>query len=323
MGKSTLLNILIGEKVSIVSPRPQTTRNRTLGVKNLPDTQIVFIDTPGIYKPDNKLGEYLVSEAVKGLSNVDIIYFVVNANKPIIEKTIKGGKSLKGECDTVNDSGHYGIKGTPIAFSNVLAEQGDIIKLLSRAKCKIFLVLNKIDIVQKEMLLPLIDIYNKALKFTAIIPVSALKGDGIDTLLDVTIEHLVYGPKYYPDDVYTDQLERYMCQEIIREKLMKHTYEEIPQSLAGEVLEWKEKNRSSLSGRKKTLVSIAADIYVEKDSQKGIIIGKDGSKLKTASMDIRREIEEFLDAQVFLRLFVKVRKNWRKDEKVLRDLGYK
>jgi GTP-binding protein Era len=286
VGKSTLLNILIGEKVSIVSPRPQTTRNRTLGVKNLPDTQIVFIDTPGIYKPENMLGKYLVSEALKGLSNVDIIYFVVTA--------------LSG-----------------------IDEQGEIIQLLLKAKCKIFLVINKIDIAQKQMLLPLIEQYNKALNFAAIVPVSALKGEGIETLLDITKENLVYGPRYYPDDIYTDQLERHMCQEIIREKLLKHTYEEIPQSIAVEVISWKEKNRAKMSGRLKTLISIEAEIYIEKDSQKGIIIGKDGSRLKIAGTAARIELEGLLDSKVFLKLFVKVRKNWRRDALALRDMGYK
>ncbi|MBF0473687.1 MAG: GTPase Era [Nitrospirae bacterium] len=286
VGKSTLLNILIGEKVSIVSPRPQTTRNRTLGVKNLPDTQIVFIDTPGIYKPDNMLGKYIVSEALKGLSNVDIIYFVVTAVSSI-------------------------------------EEHREIISLLLKAKCKIILVINKIDIVQKQMLLPIIEQYSNALNLTAIVPVSALKGEGIEQLIEVTVEHLVYGPRYYPDDIYTDQLERAMCQEIIREKVIKYTYEEIPQSIAVEIISWKEKNRSEISGRNKTLILIEADIYVEKDSQKGIIIGKDGSRLKAAGRDARIELENLLDAKVFFKPFVRVRKNWRRDERALRDMGFK
>lgn len=306
VGKSTLLNMLIGEKVSIVSSRPQTTRTRTLGVKNLPDSQIVFIDTPGIYTPNNMLGRYLVNEAYKGLSNVDIIYFVVG-----------------GHRGTPPSKQRHGGRLSPQLREDRFDEEQKIIHMLSKAKSKVFLIINKIDMIEKQQLLPIMDQYSKILNLAAILPVSALKGNGITQLLDVTKEHLGYGPRYYPDDIYTDQVERDMCEEIIREKLIKHTYEDIPQSIAVEIRTWKEKNRSSISGRKKTLISIEADIYVEKDSQKGIIIGKDGSMLKSSCKEARIELEGFLEAQVYLRTFVKVRKNWRKDERALRDMGFR
>lgn len=280
VGKSTLLNTILGQKVAIVTPKPQTTRNRIVGVKNLPNAQIVLLDTPGIHTPKEKLGEFMVKEAMKTLKEVDVTVVMVEPRRPHMpEQNLI--ESIKNSKDK------YG-------FSTILA-------------------INKIDTVKKPELLPIIDIYNKLMDFDEIIPISALKGDGVDKLLDLIITYLPEGPRYYPEDIVTDQLERFMVAEIIREKVMLLTRDEIPYSTAVEVLSWEDKDRITV---------ISANIYVEKDSQKGIIIGNRGQRLKEIGRLAREEIEALLGTRVYLELWVKVKEDWRERLSYLRELGY-
>ncbi|MFH0933343.1 MAG: GTPase Era [Nitrospirota bacterium] len=277
VGKSTLLNSILGEKIAIVTPKPQTTRNRIIGIKNLPGAQIIFIDTPGIHKPKHKLGETMVKTTLKALREVDIILFMVEPHDP-------------GRGDRF------------------------IIELLKRVQSPVFLLINKIDIVKKSDLLPLIDCLKEFYPFKEIIPISALTGDGIELLMKRIYDYLPYGPKYYPDETITDQLERFMVSEIIREKITEMTEEEVPHSVAVEVAEWKE--------REDGLISIMSNIYVEREGQKGIIIGKKGSMLKSIGTAARIDIERLLNTKVFLELWVKVKKDWRDDKRTLEELGY-
>ena len=278
VGKSTLLNALIGQKVSIVAARPQTTRNRILGVRNLPGAQIIFIDTPGIHRPKNLLGEVMVRSVGEVLQEIDIILFVA-------EPGVNAGRD------------------------NIIVES------LKNSAKPVFLLINKIDSVRKPEILHIIDQYKGLLPFKEIIPVSALKKDGTDMVLERILQYLPAGPQYYPEDIVTDQVERFMAAEIIREKIMEKTTEEIPYSVAVEVQGWSE--------RQDGVVSISANIYVEREGQKGIIIGEKGRKLKEVGTLARIEIEKLLGAKVFLQLWVKVKKGWRDDKKVLNELGYK
>ncbi len=280
VGKSTLLNTILGQKVAIVTPKPQTTRNRIVGVKNLPQAQIVFLDTPGIHNPKQKLGEFMVREAIRTLKEVDIALVMVEPHRPHTPE-VKLIESIKASKERHN-------------FVAILA-------------------INKIDRVKKAELLPVIDIYQRMMDFEEIIPISALKGDGIDRLIELIIRYLPEGPKYYPDEIITDQLERFMVSEIIREKVMLLTREEVPYSVAVEVLTWQDKE---------DITVISANIYVEKDSQKGIIIGSRGQRLKDIGRRAREEIEALLGTRVYLELWVKVKEDWRDRVASLKDLGY-
>jgi GTP-binding protein Era len=278
VGKSTLLNALLGQKVSIVAARPQTTRNRILGIKNLPGAQIIFIDTPGIHRPKNLLGDVMLRSVREVLGEIDIVLFVA-------EPGVDAGRD------------------------NIIAES------LKNIDKPVFLLINKIDSVRKPEILRVIDQYKGLFSFKEIIPLSALKRDGIDRVLEKILDYLPAGPQYYPEDIVTDQVERFMAAEIIREKIMSKTTEEIPYSVAVEVQDWSE--------RRDGVVSISANIYVEREGQKGIIIGEKGRKLKEVGTLARIEIERLLDAKVFLQLWVKVKKGWRDDRKALHELGYK
>jgi GTP-binding protein Era len=278
VGKSTLLNAFLGQKVSIVAARPQTTRNRILGIKNLPGAQIIFIDTPGMHRPKNLLGEAMVNSAREALQEIDIILFVAEPG---------------------HDAGKDSI----------------IVQSLQNIDKPVFLLINKIDSVKKPEILRIIGQYKGLLPFREIIPVSALKKDGTDRVVEKILDYLPAGPRYYPDDLVTDQIERFMAAEIIREKIMGKTTEEIPYSVAVEVQDWTE--------REDGVVSISANIYVEREGQKGIIIGEKGRMLKGIGTLARIEIERLLDAKVFLQLWVKVKKGWRDDKKALHELGYK
>jgi len=277
VGKSTLLNSILGEKVAIVTQRPQTTRNRIVGIKTLPDAQIIFMDTPGIHQPRNKLGEAMTKTAIDSLGEVDIVLFMVEARGP--------GKA-----------------------------EHRVMDLLKDMSAPVFLLVNKIDELKKPEVLPVIEKYREIYSFAEVIPISALTHDGLDILLDRICEYLPRGPQYYSDDLVTDQLERFMVAEIIREKIMELTEEEIPHSVAVQVNMWKE--------REDGLVSISCNIFVERDGQKAIIIGREGSMLKTIGTKARMDIEKLLNARVFLELWVKVKKNWRNDNRLLRELGY-
>lgn len=277
VGKSTLLNVVLGQKISIVADRQQTTRNRIVGIKNVPGAQIIFVDTPGINAPQNALGSIMLRTAREALSEMDAVVFVaepwgMDKDRPVIE-------SLK----------HLAIP--------------------------VILVLNKIDRVKKTELLGRIDAYRTIFPFAEIIPVSAIKNDGVDLFLKKISGYLPHGPQYYSDDVITDQTERFMVSEIIREKIIKSTSEEIPYAVATEIIRWTEKNDG--------LLVIGANIYVEREGQKGIIIGNRGQMLKRIGTMARMDLENLLDAKVFLELWVKVKKGWRNDDHMLNALGYR
>ena len=277
VGKSTLLNVVLEQKIAIVADRQQTTRNRILGIKNYPEAQIIFIDTPGIHRPRHALGSIMVRTAREVLGEMDLVVFVA-------------------EPHTV-DQDRY------------------IIESLKNLDKPVMLLLNKIDKVKKPEILTLIDAYRTIFPFKEVIPVSAVKHDGVDLFLKKVLEYLPCGPKYYSDDLVTDQMERFMVSEIIREKIVKSTSEEIPHSVAVEVINWTEK--------KDGLLVIGANIYVEREGQKGIIIGNRGKMLKHIGTMARLDIERLLDAKIFLELWVKVKKGWRDDTKMLNELGYR
>lgn len=281
VGKSTLLNSLIGEKIAIVSPKPQTTRDRITGILNLSDAQIIFVDTPGIHKPRHKLGEAMVREAKEAIKEVDLILFMVEPEPPDI------GDRL-------------------------------IIDLFKDAGKPVFLLINKIDKIKKAEILPIIDSYREIYSFDEIIPISALEGNGRDDLINTIIKYLPEGIKYYPEEMLTDRTERFMVSEIIREKIIYKTEEEIPYSVAVEITEWSERQTNG----KEKVVFIHANIYVEREGQKGIIIGKGGLRLKSIGIAARQEIEKLLNAKVFLELQVKTKKDWRSDMHLLKELGY-
>jgi GTP-binding protein Era len=275
VGKSTLLNALLGEKIAIISDKPQTTRNRILGIVNQPGAQMVFMDTPGIHKPMHKMNEVMVKTALATYNEVDVILMLVEAAEP------PGG--------------------------------GDkfIIETLSQVKTPVFLLINKVDLVKKEALLPLMQECSKLYHFAEIIPVSALKKD-IGGLLDAILRRLPQGPRYFPDDQLTDQPERFIVSELIREKIFELTKEEIPYSTAVVIEEMKEEP---------DITRITAVIYVERDSQKGILIGKGGGMLKQIGTFARLDAEKLLGTKIFLQIWVKVKKGWREDEHMLKNIG--
>ena len=277
-GKSTLLNVLLGQKISIVTPKPQTTRNRIIGILNDPSYQIVLLDTPGLHKARKPLNQEMVKIAVASLSEVDVVLFLIDISLPIIDK-----------------------QASPIDY-------------LESAKVPAILVLNKIDLLDKKQVLPMIETYRKIYPFTAIIPVSALLNYGTDLLLKELLRLLPAGPKFYPEDIPTDATERFIVAEIIREKIFLLTGQEIPYSTAVVIESFKEDE-----GRK--LITIHATIFVEKSSQKAIIIGRKGSKLQQIGKNSRQDIEKLLGQKVLLKLWVKVHKNWTKDMRFIRDLG--
>lgn len=279
VGKSTLLNSFVGEKISIISRKPQTTRNVIRGVKNLDDAQIIFIDTPGLHKHKGLLNEFMVREALKAIKDVDGVIFLVEPS------------TLPRE------------------------DEQFIIANLKKLSSPVILVVNKIDTVGKTKLLPVIDAYAKVFPFKAIIPISALKQEGLDELLSTVREVLPEGPKYFPEDTITDQPERFIAAEIIREKVFRLTEEEVPYSTAVVVEEFKERE-------KKNLVYINASVIVERDSQKAIIIGKAGAMLKKIGSEARADIESLLGVKVYLELFVKVKKEWTRDARALKEFGY-
>ena len=284
VGKSTLLNTIIGEKITIVSDKPQTTRNKILGVKHLPGVQIVFLDTPGIHKPRHKLNEYMVKAAISTFDEVDIILLMVEAGE------------LSGPGDRYGD--RY------------------ILEMLTKVTKPVFLLINKIDSVPKNTVLPQIEEYRHLYPFKEFFPVSALCGDNIDSLLESIIQELPEGPQYFSEDIATDQPMRFIAAEIIREKIFQLTYQEIPYSIAVGIEDFKEMEDRNLA-------VIRGVIFVERDSQKGIIIGKGGAMLKKVGQLAREEIEAIMGIKVFLELWVKVKEKWQSDDQVLKMLGYK
>ena len=277
VGKSTLMNHLIGQKIAITSNKPQTTRNRIQTVLTLDEGQIVFVDTPGIHKAKNKLGDYMVNVAERTLSEVDVILWLVEP-------------------------------GTFIG-----AGERHIIEQLKKVKTPVILVINKTDTVKKEELLPSIDAYRKELDFQEIVPVSALKGDNTDTLVECILKYLPYGPAFYDEDTITDQPMRQIVAELIREKALRLLEEEMPHGVAVSI--------ESMKYRKK-ICDIEATIVCERESHKGIIIGKGGQMLKKIGSTARPEIEDMLEMQVNLQLWVKVKKDWRDSDFLLKNFGY-
>lgn len=279
VGKSTLLNRVVGQKVAIMSDKPQTTRNKIHGVYTTDKAQIVFLDTPGIHKPLSKLGNYMMQVAEGTLNEVDAILFLVD-----VSEGLGGGDRF-------------------------------IIQRLKQVKTPVILVLNKIDKVQPEELLPIIAQYKDLYEFAEIIPISAMDGNNVNVLLEQAVKYLEEGPMYYPADQITDHPEQFVCAELVREKILHLTREEIPHSIAVFIEDMKVQDNG--------VVHISAVIYVERDSQKGIIIGKSGALLKEVGRLARQDIEKLLGNKCFLELWVKVKKDWRNQERVLKDLGFR
>lgn len=280
VGKSTFLNRVIGQKIAIMSDKPQTTRNKVQGVLTTNDAQLIFIDTPGIHKPKHKLGDFMMKVAQNTLREVDIVLFMVNAEEG------------------------YG-RGEEF-----------IIEKFKSVKTPIFLVINKIDQVHPDKLMAIIDSYKDKYDFAEVLPISALEGNNVETLLAQIKQYLPEGPQYYPADQVTDHPERFIVSELIREKALHLTREEIPHSLAV-VIDKMERQKD------KDIVHVMATVIVERDSQKGIIIGKQGSMLKEIGKRARIDIENLLGSKVFLELWVRVQKDWRNKMTQLRDFGFR
>ncbi|MGX5360903.1 GTPase Era [Bacillus cereus] len=279
VGKSTFLNRIIGQKIAIMSDKPQTTRNKIQGVYTENDAQVIFIDTPGIHKPKHKLGDFMVKMAQTTLKEVDIVLFMVNA----VEGFGRGEEF--------------------------------IIEKLKETKQPVFLVINKIDQLHPEQLLELIDQYRKLHEFAEIVPISALDGNNVDALIGTIKKYLPEGPQYYPENQVTDHPERFIIAELIREKVLHLTREEVPHSVAVVI--------DAIQKRGGGAVYINATIVVERASQKGIIIGKQGKMLKEVGKRARFDIEALLGSKVFLEVWVKVQKDWRNKMSQLRDLGFR
>ncbi len=279
VGKSTLLNRIVGQKIAIMSDKAQTTRNKIQGVYTTPDTQIVFIDTPGIHKPKHRLGDFMVETAYSALREVDVILFMISADQ-------KRGK-------------------------------GDdfIIERLKKSDVPVFLIVNKIDKVHPDALLETIQDYTSQMEFAEVVPISATEGNNFETLMDVLVEQMPEGPQYFPDDQITDHPEYFIVSELIREKVLLLTRDEVPHSVAVVV--------DSMKRNENDKVQVQATIIVERDSQKGIIIGKGGKMLKAIGTKARQDIEHLLGDKVYLELWVKVQKDWRDKQTYLKDYGYR
>ena len=282
VGKSTLLNHILGEKVAITSDKPQTTRHRILGVMTTSEAQIIFLDTPGVHRSDKLLNRELVAAALGVLSDADVILFMTEPERRTADEAVA-------------------------------------LEAIAAAGRPVVAVVNKIDRIGKPDLLPVMAEYNERLQPKAIVPICALNGEGVPDLLAELTALLPEGPQYYPPDTLTDQMERFIAGEMIREQVFRLTSREIPYSTAVTVEEFKEEDR----GAKGPLVRIKATIHVERDSQKGIVIGRGGSMLKEIGAAARSEVERLTGAQVFLELFVRVSKNWSKNPRALQEFGYK
>lgn len=281
VGKSTLLNLLTGEKIAIMSAKPQTTRTAIKTVVTTDEYQVVFIDTPGMHRPKNKLGDYMLKSAMSTLEGVDVIVYMVEAT----DKTIGYGDSK-------------------------------IIEILREVNTPVLPLINKIDLVEKQVLLPLIEAYSQSMDFEQIIPVSATDAATREIVMSEVVKLLPDGEPYFPADMLTDQPERVLVQEIIREKILNLISEEVPHGVGIEIISFKEKEE-------KDLLEIHANIYCEKDSHKGIIIGKNGEMLKKIGTYARQDAENILDRRIYLKLWVKTKDDWRNNDYMLNQLGYK
>ena len=283
-GKSTLMNHYLGQKISIVTSKPQTTRNRIVGIVNDKEHQVVFLDTPGLHESRDPLNVEMVKVAMESLTEVDLVLFLVDVSLPLPEKVQE-------------------------------KKAAELAEYMQRIKSPAIMVLNKIDLMDRKKVLPLIDSYSKMFPFKAVIPVSALGGDGLDSLFAEILTLLPMGPRYFPEDIPTDASERFLCAEIVREKVFLLTSQEIPYSTAVQIESFKEDDI-------KKMVTIHAAIILEKQSQKGIVIGKGGKKLKSIGIAARKDIEALIGEKVLLKLWVKVKKNWSQDERFIKELGY-
>lgn len=281
VGKSTLMNGILKQKISIVTSKPQTTRHKILGILSSDAFQIVFLDTPGIITPRYLLHEAMMRSAASAIADADVLLFMVDATNP------KTGSGL---------------------------QQPEVFSKLEGYKKPVFLVLNKVDLVDKAQLLPVIGAYASAFAFTEVFPISALKSDGTDTLVSALVPLLPVHPPFYPTDIVSEHSERFFVSEIIREKVFLSCREEVPYSTTVDIVEFKEREGGKWF--------ISADVIVERDSQKGIVIGKKGAMLKEIGRLARKDIEEFLAHPVFLELHVKVREKWREKDEWLKRLGY-
>ena len=278
VGKSTLLNHIVGQKIAITSPKPQTTRNRILGIQNLENAQVLYVDTPGIHEAHSPLNRYMVDQARSAALDVDVVLWLVEADRFV-------------DTDPM------------------------IPKLLEKSKRPVLLVINKIDTIPKDKLLPMIAAYSKICPFASIVPISALKGDGVEALMNEIPQLLPEGPRYYPEDQLTDVPERFIVAEMIREQILMRTKDEVPYGVAILVERFQENPA-------KNMVGIDAVINVERDSQKGILIGKGGTMLRQIGQGARKEIERMLGTKVHLQLFVRVQKNWTSSGRMMKEFGY-
>lgn len=279
VGKSTLLNRLVGEKISIVSEKPQTTRTKITGIANVDDTQMIFLDTPGLIRPRTKLGDYMKKVVRRSIGDVDCALLLVNPDRAEPGKT-----------------------------------ELEIIENLKQAGIPALLLINKVDTLPYERVLPVIAAYNERMDFAAIIPISAARGDGVEEVVQELKGLLPEGPAFFPEDMMTDQTERQIAADIIREKMLKLLSDEVPHGVAVEVVKMVEGDNDVLN--------ISANIYCEKDSHKGIIIGKKGAMLKRIGTLAREDLETFFEIKVFLELWVKVKEDWRNRERILNDFGF-
>ena len=277
-GKSTLFNAIIGDKISIMIYKSQTTRNKITGIKNYPDAQLIFLDTPGMHKPKTPLNRAMVRTTREAIGSVDVLLMMIEAQ------------------------------------TDVQPHDLFLIESLNETKAPVLLVINKIDLIEKKFLLPLMDKFRRIYDFREIVPISALHGNGVEELLTIVKEMLPEGPKYYPDDIVTDATERFIASEFIREKITLHTKQELPYSAAVEIDLFKEDEA-------RNLIRITATINVEKDSQKAIMIGKKGAMLKKIGTQARLDMENLFGAKVYLELFVRVRKEWTASERMLEEFG--
>ncbi|MCI9085442.1 MAG: GTPase Era [Clostridia bacterium] len=277
VGKSTLLNTIVGQKIAIISDKPQTTRNKILAIYSNDEEQIIFTDTPGIHKPHNKLGEYMVNVANDSMGDTDVLIFVVDASRKIQEM------------------------------------EREIARNISKTGLPCILVLNKVDVMKKEDLLPIIADYSSIHEFDSIVPISAKNNDGVDILIHDIEEYLTDGPEFYDSEMVTDQPEKQIAAEIVREKLLWLLDKEVPHGIAIEITKMQEKPK---------ITNIFATIYCEKASHKGIIIGKNGDMLKKIGTMARSDIEKMLDKKVYLELWVKVKSDWRNSDFLIKNFGY-
>ena len=279
VGKSTLLNYIMGEKLSIVSNKPQTTRNNIQTILTEDDFQMIFVDTPGIHKPKHKLGEYMVNAAKESTKDVDLVLFLTNP------------------CDEIGKGDKF------------------ILESLKDKKCPVFLVLNKVDESTQDRVAKTLQMFSDEFPFAEIIPISAIKGKNVDTLINLMKNAIPEGPKYYPDDMITDVQEKFVVSEIIREKALRTLRDEVPHGIAVDIIQMKQNEKGTYH--------IEVDLICEKNSHKGIIIGKNGQCLKKIGETARYELERFLRSKVNLKICVKVRKEWRDNQNLLKELGYK